>query len=246
MKNNGRRSQRAKMLPNRSFQQPKQASFLGLPAELRDQIIGYCLPTEETINLSRLRALKHRKHWESGTRHRYDPPVLSINRQVHEEASEMLYRRTFIIEVNCGLDQGEECAYGTTTYDSKWRGTKPSARFPFHKARQITIRLDTHLYCNQDHVFHHMLYTCGLLLWDAKCIQKLRVELRADDWHGIVLDPDCRSWKETSGTSFVDRFDMTADYSWLNAQAGTLPEDQIDKQFAFLLQPHALRGRVRS
>ncbi|KAI4224648.1 MAG: hypothetical protein L6R36_004523 [Xanthoria steineri] len=135
MKNNGRRSQPAKMLPNRSFQQPKQASFLGLPAELRDQIMGYCLPTEDTINLLRLRALKCRKHWESGTRHRYDPLVLSINRQVHAEASEILYHRTFIIEVNCGLYQNEESADGTTTYDPKWRGTKLSARFPFHKAR---------------------------------------------------------------------------------------------------------------
>ncbi|KAI4236366.1 MAG: hypothetical protein LQ349_002595 [Xanthoria aureola] len=248
MKNNGRRSQPAKMLPSRSFRQPKQASFLGLPAELRDQVIGYCLPTEETINLSRLRALKYRKHWESGTRHRYDPPVLSINRQIHDEASAILYRRTFIIEVNCGVYQDEnESADGTTTtYDSKWRGTKLSARFPFHKARQITVRLDTHLYCNQDHVFHHMVYTCGLLLRDAKRIQNLRVELRADDWHGIVLDPDCRSWKETSGTGFADRFNMAADYSWLDAQAGTLPADQIDKQVAFLLQPLALRGRVRS
>ncbi|KAI4231432.1 MAG: hypothetical protein LQ349_005616 [Xanthoria aureola] len=263
MKNNGSRSQPAKMLPHRSFQQPKQASFLGLPAELRDQIIGYCLPTEDTINvgehfylserltayhiqLSRLRALKYRKHWESGTRHRYDPPVLSINRQVQEEASEILYRRTFIIEVNCGVYQDDKSADGTTTYDSKWRGTKLSARFPFHKVRQITIRLDTHPYCNQDHVFHHMVYTCGLLLRDAKRIQNLRVELRADDWHGIVLDPDCRSWKETSGTGFADRFNMAADYSWLDAQAGTLPADQIDKQVAFLLQPLALRGRVQS
>ncbi|KAI4109361.1 MAG: hypothetical protein LQ339_001861 [Xanthoria mediterranea] len=201
----------------------------------------------QAISLSRLRALKYRKYWESGTRIRYDPPVLSINRQIHEEASEILYRRTFIIEVNCGLYQDEESLDGTTTYDSKWRGTKLSARFPFHKARQITIRLDTHLYCNQDHVFHHMVYTCGLLLWDAEYIQKLRVELRAEDRHGIALDPDCRSWKETTeDTGFAGRFNMAADYSTPDAQADTLPADQIDKQVAFLLQPLALRGRVQS
>lgn len=167
-----------------------------------------------------------------GNRHRYDPPILSISKRLYEEVSDLLYRRNFTIEVNCGLYPHDRAV----RYDPKWRGTKLTGRFPFHKAKQITIQVDAHLCCNPDHVFHHMVYVSGLLLSDSKTIRNLRVEVWDGDAHGRVLKPNCQSWQETGNLGFANHFGL---YKYSS------PENVFDDHNAFLLQPLALGGRVQ-
>lgn len=51
MRKNHRPSRPAKKLPDRSLQQPTQASLMGLPAELRIKILENCLPSGRSVNV---------------------------------------------------------------------------------------------------------------------------------------------------------------------------------------------------
>ncbi|KAI4284761.1 MAG: hypothetical protein L6R38_001161 [Xanthoria sp. 2 TBL-2021] len=232
MRKSNRPNRRAKKPSIKAPEPSKPASFMGIPVELRSQILEYCLPSEDSVNLSRLPPLSSRSYWKYGTRRRYDPSVLSVSKCLYEEASDLLYRRNFTIEVNCGLYPHDRAV----RYDPKWRGTKLTGRFPFHKGKQITVQVDAHLCCNPDHVFHHMVYVCGLLLSDSKTVKNLRVEVWDGDAHGRVLKPDCQSWQETGNLGFANHFGLNKYSS---------PEDVFDEHLAFLLQPLALGGRVQ-
>ncbi|KAL8882960.1 MAG: hypothetical protein Q9192_007492, partial [Flavoplaca navasiana] len=226
-------------LPKPARGPPKKASLLGLPAELRIKIWKNCLTPEGTVNLSRLVPLDRRAVWQCGDRQRFDPSVLSINRQIYEEASEILYHRNFIVEVNCGPNPYD---VGTIRY-SKWRGGELPRHFPFHRARHITVCIDAHVRCDPDHVFHHMVSLCGLLFVDTKSIKSLCVEVWAGDANGRCIRSDCRSWEEAGSTGFADRFgvdphpDREDDYEEPSTKS-------VDDSIFFLLQPLALGKHV--
>lgn len=184
--------------------------------------------------------MDRRASWTCGDRERYDPSVLSINRQVYEEASEILYYRNFIVEVNCGPNPYDE---GIIRY-AKWRGMELSRHFPFHRARHITVCIDAHVRCDPDHVFHHMVSLCGLLFGETKSIKSLCVEVWAGDATGRCIRHDCRSWEETGSEGFAGRFGVDPhsnhedDYEEPSTKS-------VDDSIFFLLQPLALRKHVK-
>ncbi|KAL8684230.1 MAG: hypothetical protein Q9224_006505 [Gallowayella concinna] len=189
---------------------PKPASLLGLPFELRSQIFEESLPDHETVN------------------RRCDPGILSVNKQLYEEASKILYRCNFIIEVNCSLDRT-----GLGAYDPKWRGSRLTGRFPFHKAKQIILQVDAADGIRHNHTFNHMVYICGLLCSEKNTPQRLRVDLGTN--------PDF--YNEDRGCTFLNhptRGDFEAEYGFI---WGSRFND-FDSHIAFLLQPLALLKQV--
>ncbi|KAL8882301.1 MAG: hypothetical protein Q9198_000681 [Flavoplaca austrocitrina] len=218
---------------------PKKASLLGIPAELRLKIWEDCLPSEEIVNLSRPGQLDLRATWKCGDRQRYDPPVLSINRQIYEEASAILYQRNFVIEVNCGPNPYDE---GSIRY-SKWHGMELPRHFPFYRAKHITLCIDAHILCDQDHIFHHMVYACGLLFLESKSIKSLCVEIWSEDQGGRHIISKCRSWADAGNEGFAKHFgvDPKSYDDERNEDPGT---KRLDDRIFFLLQLLALRKRV--
>ncbi|CAO1602465.1 hypothetical protein XANCAGTX0491_006075 [Xanthoria calcicola] len=215
---------------------PKPASLLGIPPELRIQIWELCLPSDHEINLSDPPRFRWRRTSPCDTNRRCDPPVLFINRQVYEEASEVLYGRTFVVEVNCGL---------WLDHKDRERFTELPWKFPFHKARQIIVRMDAHLLCDSNHVFHHMLYVCGLLFLSNKSrsIESLSVEIWAADPHGRVIHSECPSWRDSGNTGFAEAFGIEESRD-REEDEENVSTKHVDDRISFLLQPLALRKSV--
>ncbi|KAL8915775.1 MAG: hypothetical protein Q9172_006674 [Xanthocarpia lactea] len=224
----------------------KQATLLGLPRELRDQILGYLVHPRKTVNLSQLPPFYDRWTWKAGRQRRCGPPVLCVNRQLYEESCDILYRCNFIIDVHCGLvhDQQRSTKIGGTwytenrpaKYDKTWRSTNLTGRFPFHRAEQLTLRLqvDTRSMNASTHLYHHMVYICGLLLSEAKWIRKLRIEIvDIESWDAIV-DDHCQSWHDI-GNPRIDEQSPMKDSKY-NSRL---------EHITFLLSPLALPGRVQ-
>ncbi|KAL8805686.1 MAG: hypothetical protein Q9182_001830 [Xanthomendoza sp. 2 TL-2023] len=223
----------------------KRASLLGIPFELRSQILEECLPDSESVNLSRLAPLRDRATWgwTDGSQSRCDPAILSASKQLYEDASRILYRRNFIIEVNCEERRKENAE---PDYDPNWSVSNLGGRFPFNKAKRITFRLGAYDSSEIDHIFHHMVYICGLLSSEGNGLQELRVELLCSEVNGPLklrvdpntmkfqveygLDENCTSWRDSDRVRFSETCGLTGDF-----------EDQM----AFYLQPLALLGRVR-
>ncbi|KAL8671826.1 MAG: hypothetical protein Q9168_003686 [Polycauliona sp. 1 TL-2023] len=140
--------------------------------------------------LSRRPARYQRSKWQLGNQWRYDPHVLSICKQIYEEASDLLYCTNFVIDI----DNADNSPYEGRDLDRKWRGTNLTGRFPFHKAKQITIRVDA--CCGRgSESFSHMLYVCGLLRYEAKFIQHLTIEI-LHDRESWAFSPLWRSFGE--------------------------------------------------
>lgn len=123
------------------------------------------------------------------------------------------------------------------------RYTELPRKFPFHRAKHITIRIDAHVHCNTDHVFHHMVYVCGLLFVPTKSIESLSVEIWAEDSHGRVLSCECPSWKSTGRNGFAEAFDIEEFRYWEQVEENASTK-HVDNRIAFLLQPLELRKRV--
>ncbi|KAI4256707.1 MAG: hypothetical protein L6R42_006060 [Xanthoria sp. 1 TBL-2021] len=232
-------------LPKLPSGPPIQGSLLGIPPELRIKIWEYGLPSGGTINLSAPRPLARHRGWQCGTQRRYDPSVLSINRQIYNEASDVLYRRNFIVEVNCGLwTEHTSVRISHEVFEGeRTRYTELPRKFPFHRAKHITIRIDAHVQCNTDHVFHHMVYVCGLLFVATKSIESLSVEIWAEDSHGRVLSYECPSWKSTGRNGFAEAFGIEKFRYWEQDEENASTK-HVDDRIAFLLQPLELRKRV--
>ena len=98
-------------------------------------VVLYCIVSSSDFQqLSRLPRFYERRSWKIRGQLRCDPPILSVNKQLYQECSEILYRCNFIVDINCGMARTAQALY-----DQLWRGTNLNGRFPFHKAKQITL-----------------------------------------------------------------------------------------------------------
>ncbi|KAL8990634.1 MAG: hypothetical protein Q9169_008077, partial [Polycauliona sp. 2 TL-2023] len=138
---------------------------------------------------------------KSHRRERCDPPLLSVNKQLYKECSEILYRCNFVIDVNCGMGKA-----AVEEYDQLWRGTNLTGRFPFEKAQQITLFIFPHPFSGPDHLFLHMLYMCGLLSSEVSSIKKLQIHIVGYSY--FDLGRDCHSWKDTGKTGVTEGLDF--------------------------------------
>ncbi|KAL8856650.1 MAG: hypothetical protein Q9178_006717 [Gyalolechia marmorata] len=223
------------------------ALLFGLPRELRDQILGYLVPSRQTVNLSQLPPFYDRWTWKAGRQRRCGPPLLCVNKQFYEESCDILYRCNFIIDVHCGIvhDRLHQFrnhrqwydVHRPAKYDKTWRTTNLTGRFPFHRAKEVTVRIQvaTGWGCDgPDHLYHHMVYICGLLFSEAKWIRMLRIEILAEPsiFH---LDSGCQSWHDTGNPRI--------------AEQGLSEHAQFKNRLeyiSFLLKPLALPGRVQN
>ncbi|KAL8913697.1 MAG: hypothetical protein Q9171_001547 [Xanthocarpia ochracea] len=223
----------------------KQATLLELPRELRDQILGYLVPSRQTVNLSQLPPFYDRWTWKVGRQRRCGPAVLCVNKQLYEESCDILYRCNFVINVHCGIvhDRIHQVTnrrewyevYRPVKYDKTWRTTNLTGRFPFHRARELTVRIqvNTSSCDEQDHLYHHMVYICGLLFSEAKSIRKLRIEIDTESC-ASNLDSGCQSWHDTGNPRIAEQ-----GLSELAQYTSRL------EYISFFLKPLALPGRVK-
>ncbi|KAL8812141.1 MAG: hypothetical protein Q9200_001258 [Gallowayella weberi] len=195
---------------------PKRTSLLGIPFELRSQILEESLPDHERVNFSSGSTWA----WKNSPQQRCLPGILLVSKQLHREASDILYRCNFIIEVNCS-----HCLY-----DRLWLRREHTANFPFHKAKQITLQVNVLGCCGPNLKFQHMVYNCGLLSSEGLTLGKLRVEFKSVpkryDWSTF----ECTSWDDADRKKFAEDSGSTP---------GASPDD-FDGYLAFLLQPLAL------
>ncbi|KAL8854095.1 MAG: hypothetical protein Q9221_001015 [Calogaya cf. arnoldii] len=209
----------------------KPFPLLRLPRELRHNILEYVVPHPESVDLSKPRLFIHRQYWEHAGQPRCDPPILSVNKQLYEESCDILCRSNFIITINC-------CAHSTTqdsTFESGYLGPN---LFPFHRAKQITLRMIPHRGLSEpDHLFHHMLYVCGLLFSKAKSIKHLSIEVLRYI-HRFILrynDRDeCPSWTTTGRTGVAEQLGLKP-----SPEPGSMTE-----YISLFLRPLELPGRV--
>ncbi|KAL8684307.1 MAG: hypothetical protein Q9224_006449, partial [Gallowayella concinna] len=180
--------------------------------------------------LSRLPPFDQRATWGAMNipQWRCDPGILSVNRQIYEEASEILYRCNFIIEINRRVDKDDQ-----DVYDAKWRGSRLTGIFPFHKAKQITLQVEASLSFSPMVSLFQMIYICGLLSSEGNTPQRLRVELGTNPEFGVD-DLRRTGQNELAVIWFADRFEFFP---------GSMPDD-FDSHIALLLQPLALLKRV--
>ena len=230
-------------------QKARPFPLLKLPRELRNIVLREVIPYQESINVSRFfhyplspqqadsRQLSQldeftcRESWDLAGRPRCDLPILSVNKQLYEESCEILYSSNFVIEINCGLFSVGQLS---NSLDPRYRGTTLGGHFPFHRAREITLRLLPNGECDPDHLFNHMLYVCGLLYSEAKYVRHLRLEIVRQDSYFHGMDKNCPSWRSTGCIGIAKRlgFELT-------------PESKTE-YIDFLLRPLELPGRVRS
>ncbi|KAL8854094.1 MAG: hypothetical protein Q9221_001014 [Calogaya cf. arnoldii] len=223
------------------------ATLLGLPREVRDMILVHWLPQYEDVRLTRLPAPYKRRHWMLREKRRYDPRVLSVCKQLYEEASEMLYNWNFVVDVNCGDGEWNETTLPGT--DWRWCGTNLTGRFPFHKARQLTFRIDINTCHDPDHLFYHMVHICDFLLSEVIYLENLRIEISNSLTHTSCLDVYCLSWQNTdsvgtAATFNVEQTDGPTDLDHPDYASGS--ESAMVDYVAFLLRPLALPGRVQN
>ncbi|KAL8839481.1 MAG: hypothetical protein Q9176_004477 [Flavoplaca citrina] len=225
------------------------ASLLGIPREIRDMILELWLPEYESVRLTRLPARYMRHHWTLGDQRRYDPRILSVCKQLYEEASEILYHKNFIIDVNCGdFEYSENELPGT---DWRWRSTNLTGRFPFHKVHQLTLRLDIDISQDPSHLFNHMVYLCGLLLSEAKYMRRLYIEIINNHAYNNYLDEYCPLWKIAGSTSAAEQFSVQQSECSIHrgfdsdSDPSLEPQNTMIDHINFLLKPLALPGRVQ-
>ena len=191
-------------------------------------VVLYCIVSSSDFQqLSRLPRFYERRSWKIRGQLRCDPPILSVNKQLYQECSEILYRCNLIVDINCGMARTAQ-----SLYDQLWRGTNLNGRFPFHKAKQITLLIWPHPFSQADHLFHHMLYMCGLLSSEANYIKKLRIQIVAVSY--MDLGNNCDFWRDTGRTGTAKRF-------------GFVDRQRITAaSIAFCLRPLELPGRIKS
>lgn len=197
----------------------------------------------DSRQLTRLPARYKRRHWTLGEQRRYDPRILSVCKQLYEEASDILYHTSFIIDVNCGdVACSEHELPGT---DWRWRDTNLTGRFPFHKANQLTLRVDVNTGQEPDHLFHHMVHICGLLFSEASYLKDLRIEISNSHAYRDYLDSNCLSWQNADITGTAAKFNVK------QAEWPTHPDYDVEAQSTmverinFFLKPLALPGRAQ-
>lgn len=124
-------------------------SFLALPIEISDQILGYLLPDRDVIQVD-LATRPSRDSRTFDTRFRYDNDachlnILRTNRQLYEEGSRITYKRTFLIELDSHVISFNRHEYPTPFgRNSKHRLPGPlfeKLQFPFAKVRRLEIQL---------------------------------------------------------------------------------------------------------
>ena len=190
-----------------------------------------------------------RHHWTLGDQRRYDPRILSVCKQLYEEASEILYHKNFIIDVNCGdFEYSEYELQGT---DWRWRSTNLTGRFPFHKVHQLTLRLDIDISQDPSHLFYHMVYLCGLLLSEAKYMRHLYIEIVNNHAYNNNLDGSCPLWKIAGSTGSAEQFSVQQSECSIHREFDSdsspslEPQNTMIDHINFLLKPLALPGRVQ-
>ncbi|KAL8875400.1 MAG: hypothetical protein Q9198_006239 [Flavoplaca austrocitrina] len=168
---------------------------------------------------------------------------------MYEEASEILYHKNFIIDVNCGdFEYSENELPGT---DWRWRSTNLTGRFPFHKVHQLTLRLDIDISQDPSHLFNHMVYLCGLLLSEAKYMRRLYIEIINNHAYNNYLDEYCPLWKIAGSTSAAEQFSVQQSECSIHrgfdsdSDPSLEPQNTMIDHINFLLKPLALPGRVQ-
>lgn len=225
-----------------------RSTFLMLPREIRDRALENVLPSHESISvslvlftlhyaccmtdstqLSQLPLFEKRATWECKGRKRADPPILSVNKQLKAEATEILYRRTFIVDVNCGMSEW------AAHFDPSWRRVPELAsRFPFHKVTSITLRIGVFDQDQPNHLFDHMLNICGLLKSKAANLNNLTVQIHDgyEQWEWV--DRNCREYNVFPISDLAEKAGIGEGYE----------VEDIVKSTEFFLQPLALLARM--
>ena len=129
-----------------------EASLMGLPRELRDQILEYLLPNNQIIDVRREphkvrdQPCRHYFHDQRAPlRHEHeacDPTILQTCHQLNAEGSWIMYNRTFHLRIEGGGERGrgKYLDEGIHFVNSMWPGV--FERFRFHFARAKEIQLD--------------------------------------------------------------------------------------------------------
>lgn len=175
-----------------------------------------------------------RASWKDGNQLRADPAILSVNKQLYAEGTELLYRRNFVIDVNCGNQ------YFSSLFDPMWRGYGLTARFPFGRAKQLTLRLGI-VWPEVGHLFNHMVYICGVLVNAASRLNNLRVELHANlsQWEFLHT---CAPMRELDVPLHI--LEHCSPYSVFTLTSG--PPNGMAKYAGFYLWPLTLLGSISS
>ncbi|KAL8993027.1 MAG: hypothetical protein Q9169_006648 [Polycauliona sp. 2 TL-2023] len=130
--------------------------------------------------------------------------------------------------------------------DWRWQDTNLAGRFPFHKAKQITLWLDVNTCQQPDHLFHHMVYICSLLRSKAKSLRYLSIEI----WNSFAsfdcLNSQCISWLDADSSHLAQSFDVTQTDTPVQLMHDVDATAVLTNRISFLLKPLELLGRVQA
>ena len=139
-------------IPAYDMSRINEASLMGLPREIRDQILECLLPNNQSIDVKR----EPRRVWYPNLRHYHEfyderaslrhedeachPTILQTCHQLNAEGSRIMYNRAFHLRIDGGAERGHR--YGAINFvNNMWPSAFEQFRFQYAKAKEIQLDL---------------------------------------------------------------------------------------------------------
>ncbi|KAL8868550.1 MAG: hypothetical protein Q9174_004917 [Haloplaca sp. 1 TL-2023] len=222
--------------PTRPYEVTEPSPLLLLPREVRDEVLRYALPISQTINLTRLPKFIDRATWTSKDGEaRVDPPILSVNHQIHSEACDILYNREFALDLNCGTSDFAE------QFDLAWRYSPLlSTGFPIHNLTTVALNLGIYDQDHPNHLFDHVLSTIGTLATRAPKLEELTLHLTAGYEYHEWVNPKCPGYNLFPSSVLAEMAGVEECWD----DAGTIKNAEFFLRPLVLLQGHGVTCKI--
>ena len=139
--------------------------------------------------------------WESKDgQDRADPPILSVNHQLHSEACDILYKRGFALDINCGTSKFAD------QFDPSWRYSPLlSTGFPVQNLTTVALNFGIYNQDHPNHLFDHVLSTVGTLATNPPNLRKLTLHLTAGYEDHEWVNEECPGYKVFPSSTLAER-----------------------------------------